>query len=197
MAPADRPVPGGNAGPTALGSVAMKAFGLSSSGYRYAASVAAGLLFTMVLTLPRLERVARASSEVVLAVVVARGSAVQNVRLAQLKRAFINEADSDVSGQRYVPFNHSPRTTDRMAFDKIVLGMSADEVGQFWIERRIRGFAGPPRSVDSVSVLLRLVARLPGGMAYARPAQLTSEVRAVRVNGKLPGDANYPLTFSQ
>jgi len=132
----------------------------------------------------------------VLAVVVAKPSAVQDLSLAELRRIFTNEGDSDGSGQRYLPFNHPPHTTDRVGFDHLVLGMSADEVSQFWIERKIRGLPGPPRSVDSLSLLLRLIARLPGGIGYARPAQLTSDVRAVRVNGKLPNEADYPLIFS-
>lgn len=151
----------------------------------------------LLCLLPDIERSARASARVVLTVVVARGSAVQDLSLSELKRIFTNEGDKDPSGQRYVPFNHPPHTTDRVTFDKLVLGMSADEVSQFWIERKIRGLAGPPRSVDSLSLLLRLIARLPGAIGYARPAQLTGEVRAIRVNGKLPNDASYPLTFSE
>jgi hypothetical protein len=44
---------------------------------------------------------------------------------------------------------------------------------------------------------LRLVARLPGGITYARAVQVTGDVRAVRVNGKLPGEPGYPLTFEE
>jgi hypothetical protein len=151
----------------------------------------------LLLSLPSTERVARASERVVLAVVVAKTSNVQDISLSELMRVFTNEGDSDSSGQRYVPFNHPPHTTDRVAFDKIVLGMSPDEVSQFWIDRKIRGLSGPPRSVDSLSLLLRLIDRLPGAISYARPAQLTAEVRAVRVNGKLPNDPDYPLAFSE
>jgi len=147
--------------------------------------------------LPNAERSARASNRAILAVVVARNSAVQDLSLTALRRIFTNEGDTDPADQRYVPFNHPPHTTDRVAFDKIVLGMSADEVSQFWIERKIRGMPGPPRSVDSLSLLLRLIARLPGAIGYARPAQLAGEVRAIRVNGKLPNDPAYPLTFSE
>jgi len=151
----------------------------------------------LLVLLPTTERNARASDRVVLAVVVAKGSGVQELSLAELRRIFTNEGDSDSSGQRYVPFNHPPHTTDRAGFDQIVLGMSADDVSQFWIERKIRGLPGPPRSVDSLSLLLRLIARLPGGIGYARPAQLTSDVRAIRVNGKSPNESGYPLTFSE
>ena len=164
---------------------------------RRAVLLAASSLATPALLLPSSERLARAGERIALAVVVAKPSAVQDLSLAELRRIFTNEGDSDGSGQRYVPFNHPPHTTDRVGFDKIVLGMSPDDVSQFWIERKIRGLAGPPRSVDSLSLLLRLIARLPGGIGYARPSQLTSDVRAVRVNGKLPNDPDYPLTFSE
>ncbi len=94
--------------------------------------------------------------------VVAKGSAVHDSKLRALRRIFINEGDSDRSGQRYVPFNQPPHITDRVAFDEIVIGMSADEVREVWIERKIHGMPGPPRSVDSLSVLQRLIARLAG-----------------------------------
>jgi hypothetical protein len=161
------------------------------------ALLALGLTTAVLVLLPTVERSAKASDRVILAVVVAQASSVQDLRLSEVRRIFTNEGDSDPSGQRYVPFNHPPHTTDRVAFDKIVLGMSPDEVSQFWIERKIRGMPAPPRSVDSLSLLLRLIARLPGGISYARPAQLTAEVRAIRVNGKLPSDPAYPLTFSE
>ena len=175
----------------------MKVAAIFSQPRRLGALLALSLAVVLFLLLPNAERIARASDRVVLAVVVAHGSSVQDVRLSELKRIFTNEGDSDPSGQRYVPFNHPPHTTDRVAFDKIVLGMSPDDVSQFWIERKIRGLSGPPRSVDSLSLLLRLIARLPGGIGYARPSQLTSDVRAVRVNGKLPNDPDYPLAFSE
>ena len=151
----------------------------------------------LLLLLPSAEQSARASDRIVLAVVVAKSSPVQDLTVAELRRIFTSEGDSDGSGQRYVPFNHPPHTTDRMGFDQAVLGMSADDVSQFWIERKIRGLPGPPRSVDSLSLLLRLIARLPGAIGYARPTQVTGDVRVVRVNGKLPSDARYPLVFDE
>ena len=164
---------------------------------RFAAWLVLSLAAVLCLLLPSAERSARASDRVVLAVVVAKTSAVQDLSFAELRRIFTNEGDSDSTGQRYVPFNHPPRTNDRAGFDQVVLGMSPDDVSQFWIERKIRGLPGPPRSVDSLSLLLRLVAHLPGAVAYARPGQITGDVRAVRVNGKPPSDADYPLKFSE
>jgi hypothetical protein len=175
----------------------MSGIGLPRSVRKLGAWFALGLCCALVLLLPSAERSARASNRSVLAVVVAKSSAVQDLSLPELKRIFTSEGDKDPAGRRYVPFNHPPHTTDRVAFDKIVLGLTADEVSQFWIERRIRGMPSAPRSVDSLSLLLRLVARLPGAVGYARPSQLTGEVRAIKVNGKLPNDPSYPLAFSE
>jgi hypothetical protein len=169
----------------------------SSFARRLAAGAALCLAVLLAILWPNGERNAKASDRIVLSVVVAKTSNVQEISMSELKRVFMNEGDSDSGGQRYVPFNHPPHTTDRVAFDKLVLGMSPDEVSQFWIDRKIRGLSGPPRSVDSLSLLLRLIGRLPGAISYARPAQLTGEVRAVRVNGKLPSDPDYPLTFNE
>ncbi|HEY3668317.1 MAG TPA: hypothetical protein VGL19_20080 [Polyangiaceae bacterium] len=175
----------------------MKPRRTSSFARRLAAFAALCLAAVLAILLPNGERNAKASDRIVLAVVVAKTSNVQDISMSELKRVFMNEGDSDSGGQRYVPFNHPPHTTDRVAFDRLVLGMSPDEVSQFWIDRKIRGLSGPPRSVDSLSLLLRLIGRLPGAISYARPAQLTGEVRAVRVNGKLPSDPEYPLSFNE
>jgi len=175
----------------------MNRIGFPRNARKLGAWLALSLCCALLLLLPNTERTARASNRIVLAVVVAKSSAVQDLSLLELKRIFTTAGDSDPSGQRFVPFNHPPHTTDRVAFDKIVLELSADEVSQFWIERKIRGMPGPPRSVDSLSLLLRLIARLPGAIGYARPSQLAGDVRAIRINGKLPNDATYPLTFSE
>jgi len=175
----------------------MKRIGFARGASRACTWLALGMCCALLILFPSAERSAKAANRVALAVVVAKGSPVQDLSLRALKRVFVNEGVSDPSGRRYVPFNHPARTSDRLAFDAIALEMSAEQVSQFWIERKIHGIARPPRSVDSLALLLRLVARLPGAIGYARPAQLSGDVRAIRINGKLPNDPSYPLTFSE
>ena len=146
---------------------------------------------------PVVERTAHAAQRVTLAVFVAKDSGLQNLKMTELRRIFTNADDSGFSGQRNVPFNHTARSSDRIGFDKTVLRMGPEEVSRFWIDRKIRGLPGPPRAVDSLSQLLRLVSHTSGGIGYARPSQLTNDVRAIRINGKLPSDAGYPVQFSE
>jgi hypothetical protein len=158
-----------------------------------------GLAFALPLlcALPHVERTARAAERVPLAVFVAKDSGLQNLKMNELRRIFTNADDSGFSGQRSVPFNHTARSSDRVGFDQTVLRMSPDEVSRFWIDRKIRGLPGPPRAVDSLSQLLRLVSRTSSGLGYARPSQLTNEVRVIRIDGKLPTDPGYPLHYAE
>jgi hypothetical protein len=135
---------------------------------------------------------ARAEDEVALAVIVARSSKLTNISLVDLRHAFRTEK---TGGEHLIALNHPPKTPDRVGFDRVVLGMDPGEVGQFWIARRIRGGASAPRTVASLATLRRVVEKLPGAIGYLRPAQLSSQVRAIRVDGKLPEDAGYPLRY--
>jgi len=159
--------------------------------------LAFGVALGLACALPDIERTALAAERVTLAVFVPKDSALQNLKMNELRRVFTNADDSGFSGQRSVPFNHPARSNDRVGFDQTVLRMSAEEVSRFWIDRKIRGLPGPPRAVDSLSQLLRLVAHTPGGIGYARPAQITREVRMIKIDGKLPTEAGYPLSFNE
>ena len=87
------------------------------------------------------------------------------------------------------------QSVDETNFDQVVLGMDAEAVARFWIDRKIRGGSGPPRTVESLTTLRRVVEKLPGAIGYIRPAQLSNEVRAIRVDGKLPEDPGYPVRY--
>jgi hypothetical protein len=156
-----------------------------------AASAAASSALPLVLTSE-----ADAADAVILAVVVAPNSTLTQISLADLRRVFTSERIMDPDGNPLVPLNHPPKTPDRVGFDRTVLKMSAENVGRFWIDRRIRGAAGPPRTVDNVTMLRRFVAKVAGAIAYVRPAQLSTEVRAIRVEGKLPDEPGYPLRYN-
>ena len=83
-------------------------------------------------------------------------------------------------GKGITAFNLATSSPLRVEFDHVVLHMSPDEVGRYWIDQRIRGGGRPPRQVDEGAVVAKLVARLPGSIGYA-PAgtAIPSDVRVV------------------
>ena len=143
------------------------------------------MLAALVCAPPGVERSARAADNVVLAVFVSKDSSLKDLKMNDLRRIFTNADDSGFSGQRNVPFNHTAHSTDRVGFDQVVLHMSPEEVSRFWIDRKIRCVPRrPPRAVDSLSQLLSLVSHTDGGISYARPGRIGSDVRVIRLNGE-------------
>ncbi len=140
-------------------------------------------------------RPVQAGNDVALAIIVAPGSKLTNISVDDLRRVFESERLTDPDGNRLIALNHPPKTVDRVGFDQVVLGMDPEAVGRFWIDRKIRGGSGPPRTVESLTTLRRVVQKLPGAIGYIRPAQLSAEVRAIRVDGKLPEDAGYAVRY--
>ncbi len=155
-------------------------------------AVAIGLVLAL---LPEPAFAERSEETVTLLVVVSGGSKTHDLSRQQLKRIFTSQPVTGPDGKRYVPLNHPPRTPDRVGFDRAVLGMNPDQVGRFWIDRRIRGGERPPRTVDNVTTLRRMVERLPGAIAYLRESQLGGDIEAIRVDGKRPGESSYPIVY--
>ena len=81
--------------------------------------------------------------------------------------------------QAIVPFNLPPRGDDRVLFDRAVLRMDPDEIGRFWLDRRVRGGPPPPRQAPDGLTAVRLVARLEGAIGYAPAGVPLSDVRVV------------------
>lgn len=139
-------------------------------------------------------RVGAAGDEKVpLAVIVPKSSPVSDLSQSELRAIFSTEQQTWSHGGKITLFVLPADTAERVSFDRIVLGMSADEAGRYWIDRRIRGNGSEPRTVPSVLMLNRVVAQTPGSVAYVRASQATDLVRIVRVDGKLPGEPGYPL----
>jgi hypothetical protein len=141
-------------------------------------------------------REARAEAGERLCVVVGAQSPLENMSLGQLEQLFKNRA-GDVRGRALIPLNHPALTTYRVGFDRAVLGMEPAEVADYWIDRKKKREAGPPRSVPSISTLRRVLARLPEAVGYLPRRQLTNQVRVLRIDGKYPEAAGYPIVLAE
>ena len=127
-----------------------------------------------------------------LVVVVARGSSLTSISRTDLKRCFLGEPVSS-GGKPLVPFNAAPNTPERIGFDRAVFGMSPDEVGRFWVDRKIRGQSGAPRALPSSAHMAKVAAKFPGAIGYLAEDQLTPDVQAVLVDGVPYTDAGYNI----
>lgn len=127
-----------------------------------------------------------------LVVVVAKGSSLTNISRADLKRCYLGDSVSG-GGKTLVPFNAATNTPERTGFDKAVLGMSPDEVGRFWVDRKVRGQSAAPRALPSPAHMAKVAAKFPGAIGYLTEDQLTADIQAVQVDGVPYTDARYNI----
>jgi hypothetical protein len=138
-------------------------------------------------------RPASAQSVDPLVIVVAKTSPLTSISIYDLKHLYLGEFVTGPDGRRLIPLNQSTQSPDRLAFDAAVLGMSSEQAGAYWIDRRIRGQSGSPRALDSSDIAQRIVSRLDGAIAYVRVADVRPDVKVVRVDGRLPTDPGYRI----
>lgn len=126
------------------------------------------------------------------ALVVSKDSPIDAISFYDLRRLYKGEA-VNAGSKRLVPLNLAPLSSERAAFDRAVLGMDPDAVARYWIDRKIRGQSGPPKTIEPAELVQRVVTRLDGAIAYVRLTEVRTDVKLVRVDGKAPNESGYPL----
>ncbi|MEO8701860.1 MAG: hypothetical protein ABI867_17580 [Kofleriaceae bacterium] len=127
-----------------------------------------------------------------LVIVMAKDSKITSISKAELRRCF--SGDPVVLGsQRLVPFNLPPSSAGRVTFDRAILAMSSEEVGRFWVDRKVRGQSQAPRALPTAHHVVKIVARFSGAIAYVPIDQVTDDVRVIAIDDARPGAAGYPL----
>jgi ABC-type phosphate transport system substrate-binding protein len=105
----------------------------------------------------------------------------------ELRPIFLTTKRSWEFGPSIEPVNLPERTDQRRSFDKAVLGFDAEDAQKYWIDRRVRGDARPPRKVTSPSAVVAHVASSSGGIGYVPASAVERGVKVVArlVNGEL------------
>jgi hypothetical protein len=133
------------------------------------------------------------AAEKPLLVVMAATVGVTNISTSTLRRVFQGLPTDYAAGKRFIPVNHPINTSGRVHFDRAVLGLEPEQVGAFWIDRRIRDESLPPRTVPSADLALRVAASLPGAITYIEQEMLVAKVRALTIDGIAANQPGYPL----
>jgi hypothetical protein len=130
-----------------------------------------------------------------LVVIVAKGSKIKSLTRAELRRCFSGDT-LVVDDQRLIPFNFPTGSIERTTFDRYVLGLSPEQVGRLWVDRKIRGQSQAPRSLPSALHVVKIVAKFPSAISYIPIDQVTGDVAIVAIDGVLPSAAGYPIMIT-
>jgi ABC-type phosphate transport system substrate-binding protein len=75
--------------------------------------------------------------------------------------------------------NLPEKTSERQLFDRAVLGFDAEATLRYWIDRRVRGEARPPKKLTSPAAVLAHVSSAPGGIGYVPADAMGPGVKVV------------------
>ena len=131
-----------------------------------------------------------------LAVVVHKSNPVENLSLDDLHNLCLAEKKHWDNGRKITVVLRELGEPERQAVMSIVFRMKENEFTRYFIQREFTGNVGTtPKQLATSAGVRRFVFNVPGALGFIRPFELDESVKLVRVNGRAPGEAGYPLVL--
>jgi len=121
---------------------------------------------------------------------------VDGLTIAELRRLLLGDREFWTAGMRVTLLIRAPVARERDAAVRDVCQMSEAQFRQHWIAKLFRADAASgPRIVYSAEMAMDQLARTPGAMTFvaASAASAVKGSKILKIDGKLPGQAGYPL----
>ena len=129
-----------------------------------------------------------------IAVVVNPDTPVSDLSLADVRKVLLGERQYWNSKLPVVLLIRAPVARERDVVLRVIYQMSEEEFKQFWVAKIFRAeAASPPKIVYSNDMQYELVSAIPGAIAFVDARNVRPGLKVLRVNGKLPGERDYPL----
>jgi ABC-type phosphate transport system substrate-binding protein len=162
---------------------------------RHGSALAVSLMVFACLIIPGTSALAQ---EIVrsspIAIVVHKDTAVENLSLAELRNIFLANQQFWPNRKRIVLLVRAPKSEERDFVLNTIYEMDEAQFRQYWIAKMFRAeVPRGPKIVFSTDMMLELVIAIPGSISFVNAEEVTADVRVVRVDGKLPSEAGYPL----
>ena len=129
-----------------------------------------------------------------IAVVVNPDTPVSDLSLADVRKVLLGDRQYWNTKLPVVLLIRAPVARERDVVLRVIYQMSESEFKQFWVAKIFRAEAAtPPKIVYSNDMQYELVAAIPGAIAFVDARNVRPGLKVLRVDGHLPGEANYPL----
>jgi hypothetical protein len=131
-----------------------------------------------------------------LAIIVNRTNPVENLSFIELRRYFLGERTHWPNGRRVTIIMRDTSRPERDAVLRLIYEMREQDFHAHFLRAKFTGeLPEEPRLLDTTSRVINFVFLQPGAVAYVRADEAASSVKVVRLDGLLPGDPDYKLTF--
>jgi ABC-type phosphate transport system substrate-binding protein len=129
-----------------------------------------------------------------IAIVVRPDVPVDNVTFPELRRLLLGEKQYWSSNLRVTLLVRAPGAHEREVVLRTIYQMSEAQFRQYWIAKVFRAEAqSGPRIVYSSEMATELASSIPGAVAFVDASQIPKWLKALKINGLLPGQKGYPL----
>ncbi len=137
---------------------------------------------------------AQSAGRQAVAILVNPKSTVTNVSFAELRRIFLGQQQFWPDRSKVTLLVRAPVSHERVVVLDQIYQMDEDQFRQYWIGKMFRAeVAGGPKIVYSTDMALNLVGVIPGSITFILAAAVPADAKVLRIDGKLPSDAGYPL----
>ena len=166
--------------------LALTAYGLTANRARSAAQERPAPPRTATAAAPRES----------LAVIVNRTNPVENLSFEELRQYFLGERTHWPKGGRVRLVMRDTSRPEREAVLRTVYEMREQDYHAHFLRAKFTGeLPEEPLLRDTTSRVISFVYSQPGALAYVRADEAAPSVKVLRLDGLLPGDPNYKLTF--
>src|SRR5438477_5524296 len=140
------------------------------------------------------ETLAGQNRDVDVAVVVHPDTPISNLSLSDVRKVFLGDRQYWSTNIPVVLLIRAPVARERDVVLKIIYQMSESQFKQYWIAKIFRAEAATaPKVVYSNDMANQLITAIPGAIAFIDSKDVKPGSKVVRVDGRLPGEAGYPL----
>jgi ABC-type phosphate transport system substrate-binding protein len=131
-----------------------------------------------------------------LAVVVHPSVQVDDLSFAELRKIMLADKQFWSTGQRITLIIRAPVASERTVLLEKVYKMSEAQYRQYWVAKVFRGETTEgPRLVVSNEEAVDLVGVMEGAITIVNAADVPEGLKLLRIDGHLPGDAEYAFNF--
>jgi len=129
-----------------------------------------------------------------IAVIVNPKNNVDNLSMAELAKIFRGERQYWRTDLPVLLLLRTPGSYEREVALRSIFRMTESQYKQYWISRIMRAEAtAPPAELYSSGMTKEGVSSISGSIACINASDVKPGVKVVRINGRLPGEAGYPL----
>ena len=129
-----------------------------------------------------------------LAIIVNTANPTDNLSLTQLRGILLAERSHWPNGQKITVVMREQGQPERALILRVVCRMSETDFNQYLLHSTFTGqVQGGPKFLTSVTGVRKFVFNVPGAIGYVRAADVDRTVKAVHIQGRLPGEEGYKL----